>query len=68
MLKLEGRVAVITGSDSGMGQAMAEEFARAGASIAITFVTTNPARRRQAAGCRRLAAARWCESSMCATI
>ena len=37
--KLEGKIAIITGSDSGIGQAMAEEFARAGAEIAISFHT-----------------------------
>ncbi|HLH12120.1 MAG TPA: SDR family oxidoreductase [Methylovirgula sp.] len=37
MPKLADKIAVITGSDSGMGQAMAEEFAREGASIAITY-------------------------------
>lgn len=35
--KLEGKVAIITGSDSGIGQAMAEEFARHGARVAITW-------------------------------
>ncbi len=35
--KLEGKVAIITGSDSGMGQAMAEEFARHGAHVATTW-------------------------------
>ena len=35
--KLEGKVAIITGSDSGMGQAMAKEFARHGAHVAITW-------------------------------
>ena len=35
--KLEGKVAIITGSDSGMGQAMAEEFARHGAHVAVTW-------------------------------
>lgn len=37
--KLEGKVAIITGSDSGQGQAMAEEFARHGADIAVTWFT-----------------------------
>jgi len=37
MGRLEDQIAVITGSDSGMGRAMAEEFAREGADIVITF-------------------------------
>jgi NAD(P)-dependent dehydrogenase (short-subunit alcohol dehydrogenase family) len=39
MLKLEGKIAIITGSDSGMGQAMAEAFAREGADVGISFHT-----------------------------
>src|SRR5436853_4513991 len=39
MGKLARKVALITGSDSGMGQAMAEEFAREGADIAVSFHT-----------------------------
>ncbi|MDQ3730747.1 MAG: SDR family NAD(P)-dependent oxidoreductase, partial [Pseudomonadota bacterium] len=39
MAKFEGRIVVITGSDSGIGQSMAEEFAREGADIAISFHT-----------------------------
>ena len=39
MAKLDNRIALITGSDSGMGQAMAEEFAREGADVAVTFHT-----------------------------
>ncbi|WP_342643668.1 SDR family oxidoreductase [Rhodoligotrophos ferricapiens] len=38
-LKLQDRIAVITGSDSGMGQAMAEAFAGQGADIVVTFHT-----------------------------
>ena len=37
MKQLEGKVAVVTGSDSGIGQAIVGEFARAGALVAITF-------------------------------
>jgi glucose 1-dehydrogenase len=37
MGKLDGKIALITGSDSGMGQAMAEEFAREGADVVVTY-------------------------------
>ena len=39
MPNLDNKITLITGSDSGMGQAMAEEFAKAGANVAITFHT-----------------------------
>jgi len=39
MSKLANRIAFITGADSGIGQAIALEFAREGASVAITFHT-----------------------------
>ena len=39
MTRLDDRIALITGSDSGIGQAMAEEFARAGADVAVTYHT-----------------------------
>ena len=35
MKKLQGKVALITGSDSGIGQATAIEFAKEGADIVI---------------------------------
>lgn len=55
MAKLDKKIALITGSDSGMGQAMAEEFARAGANVVLTFHTDQAGaeesrRRVQAAG------------------
>ena len=37
MKKLEGKTALITGSDSGIGRAIAIEYAREGASVIITY-------------------------------
>jgi glucose 1-dehydrogenase len=39
VLKLDGLTAVITGSDSGMGQAMAEVFSLEGANVVISYHT-----------------------------
>jgi glucose 1-dehydrogenase len=36
--KLEGKVALITGSDSGIGQATAIEFAKEGANVVVTYL------------------------------
>lgn len=38
MARLEGRVALITGSDSGIGQATAVEFARNGADVVVNYL------------------------------
>ena len=38
-MKLQGRIAVITGADSGIGQAMADAFAREGADVCISYHT-----------------------------
>ena len=35
--RLDGKIAIVTGSDSGIGQATAVEFAREGANVAITW-------------------------------
>ena len=37
-MKLADKIAIITGSDSGIGQAIALEFAREGADVAITYL------------------------------
>lgn len=36
--KLQGKTAIVTGSDSGIGQAIAIEFAKEGARVAITYL------------------------------
>ena len=38
-MQLQGKIAVITGADSGIGQATAEAFAKAGADVLITYHT-----------------------------
>jgi NAD(P)-dependent dehydrogenase (short-subunit alcohol dehydrogenase family) len=37
-LRLEGTIAIVTGADSGIGQATAEEFAKEGADAAFTYL------------------------------
>jgi glucose 1-dehydrogenase len=37
-MRLQNRTAVITGSDSGMGQATAVEFAKEGAQVVINYL------------------------------
>ena len=40
--KLEGKVAIITGGDSGIGAAVAIEFAKHGADVAISYLNEGP--------------------------
>lgn len=54
---LAGRIAVVTGSDSGIGRAIAEAFALEGADVAVTYHTDDEGARAtaeqvEAAGCR----------------
>jgi glucose 1-dehydrogenase len=62
MQQLEGRIAIVTGSDSGIGQATAEAFARAGADVCVVYHTdaagAAETRRRVEAAGRRAAVAR----------
>ncbi|WP_375410559.1 SDR family NAD(P)-dependent oxidoreductase [uncultured Methylobacterium sp.] len=58
-MKLQGKRALVTGADSGIGQAVAELFAREGADVAITYHTdaegaAETARRVEAGGRRCL--------------
>ena len=56
--RLQGKKAVITGGDSGIGRAVAIAFAREGADVLITYLDGGEGRRRgdRAAGCARRAA------------
>lgn len=59
MAKLSGKIAIITGSDSGMGQAMARAFAREGAAVVVTYHSDSEGAQRtleavEQAGCRGL--------------
>ena len=38
-MQLQGKIAIITGADSGIGQATAELFAQQGADVAISYHT-----------------------------
>ncbi|SES42618.1 SDR family oxidoreductase [Rhizobium sp. NFR03] len=54
---LAGRIAIVTGSDSGIGRAVAEAFALEGADVAVTYHTDDEGARAtaaqvEAAGCR----------------
>lgn len=56
-MKLDNKIAIVTGSDSGIGQAVAEVFAQAGADVVVTFHTdeaggNETVRRVEAAGRR----------------
>jgi len=52
---LSGRTALVTGGSRGIGAASAEELARLGAHVVLTYRTEREAAERVAAGCRALA-------------
>ncbi len=58
MGKLEDRVALITGSDSGIGQASAVEFAREGADVVINYLHDEQGANRTKAESRRTGSGR----------
>ena len=50
--KLEGKAALITGGDSGIGRAVAVLYAREGADVAIVYLPEEQSRRRRDASAR----------------
>ena len=55
--KLEGKVALISGGDSGIGRAVAVLFAREGADVAIAYLAEDTDAEERAADCRHQLAA-----------
>jgi len=57
--RLQGKIALITGADSGIGRAVAIAFAREGAQVAISYLNEHE-RKKPSAGSKRRAANACC--------
>ena len=62
--RLTDRVALITGSDSGIGQATAIEFAKEGADVVVTYFEDEAGARETAKGVESAGRPRSCDSWM----
>jgi len=57
---LSGRVALVTGSTTGLGKAMAMALGRAGAKVALNFSNNVGRKKRLPSSKRRVGRACWC--------
>jgi NAD(P)-dependent dehydrogenase (short-subunit alcohol dehydrogenase family) len=58
-VRLDGKVALITGADSGIGQGIALEFARSGADVAVHYYSDQAGAEATAAEVRAMGGGPW---------